>query len=154
MVVLMTCVFWKNTHYYFQKDSEALAVSMVTAGRYGFDISNNHFGLGKMEFKLTDEDINNLMNLHITDLNWDRGYSRKFTSFFVPSLAPILGYYFPFNKIVYAVGNFIELSYNDIREIIFIEEDDNGLYVFLDGEMFDFKNLGYPLTLRVSSENQ
>ena len=42
----MTANYWNKSDQGFQMDSEGLVVSMVTSGKYGFDISNKKFGLG------------------------------------------------------------------------------------------------------------
>lgn len=46
MTVLMACSFWNNADENFQRDSEELVVSMVTAGKYHLDVRGNRFGLG------------------------------------------------------------------------------------------------------------
>ena len=48
MVIFATNTFWQGSNPLFQNDSEELVLSMVTAGRYNFDIGNRYFGLGIM----------------------------------------------------------------------------------------------------------
>jgi len=51
MIVFATIVFWQNSDIGFQRDSEILVVSMVTAGRYNLDIGSRQFGMGEMASK-------------------------------------------------------------------------------------------------------
>jgi len=48
IIIFATGIFWRNSDNDFQFDSESLVISMVTAGRYNFDIGNRQFGLGEI----------------------------------------------------------------------------------------------------------
>ena len=48
MILIASLAFWVGSDNSFQSDSENYVVSMVTAGRYNFDIGNRQFGMGTM----------------------------------------------------------------------------------------------------------
>jgi len=77
----------------------------------------------------------------ITDNNWDRGFSRLFTGFFVQN--------YPEHQELYQVGAYVEITENDIRRIIYVSPLGRHLHVHLEGEMLDTEGLDYPINLRV-----
>jgi len=48
VIILTTLIFWDNSNKSFQNDSEDLALSMITAGKYNFEIGDRRFGLGRI----------------------------------------------------------------------------------------------------------
>jgi len=81
----------------------------------------------------------------LTDENWFRGFSRTFTGFFIENT--------PSHHELYRVGAYIEVADNDFREIVHIEEYDEYLWVYLEGEPFKVIEFDSPMDLTVISTN-
>ncbi len=48
IIIFTTMIFWSNSDKSFQNDSEALVLSMVTAGKFNFEIGDKRYGLGRI----------------------------------------------------------------------------------------------------------
>ena len=96
----------------------------------------NFFDKTDINLVTTDE-----IDFFLTDGNWDRGYSKFFVGFFVPNIDVC--------RQLYKIGNFIELSSSEKREIVKTTQYDLYLYVYLAGEVFDNKSLDIPTKLTI-----
>ena len=82
----------------------------------------------------------------VTNNNWERGFSRRFTGFFVPNIS--------FNRERYAVGNLVEVAPMDFREIHMHDERGVYLHVHLQGEPFYVDRMVFPTDLNVQIQGE
>jgi hypothetical protein len=72
MITIATSMFWNNSDDDFLRGPEAWVVSMVTAGRYNFDIGSRQFGMGLMAS--TEGDV---YNVYVNPELYDNSISER-----------------------------------------------------------------------------